>query len=392
MEGAAGDAGASGENESTPQVVDSEYPDGPPAIVVDSDLGEPTSGVASTACDPVAVPPVVVDAPISSNPIVAPPVISPIPTGPRASDSEPDLETFAGVLKWIFVGKRGIRAGWSVLAFAAIYFVTLLSGVLGMMILRVPLNFSNGDIDLPKAFGLQVLELIPLAVATVAMSFVERRSPFAYGLKGPKMLRRLFWGFGVGLAAMSGLVLTLASFHLVAIEGMNLAGWPAIFFGIIWALHFLLLGVVEENTFRGYLQFTLARGMGFWWGAILLGILFGLAHMPNAGESWIGLASVVAWGLMASFSLKLTGSLWWAIGCHAAWDWLQSYVFGVADSGMMISGHLFNSHPTGNGVWSGGATGPEGSLLVFPCLALISLGLWLAFGRKNPALSVAAQS
>ena len=97
---------------------------------------------------------------------------------------------------------------------------------------------------------------------------------------------------------------------------------------------------------------------------ILLALLFGVMHRTNPGESPVGLVSVVGAGLIFCLSLWFTGSLWWAVGFHAAWDWGQSYFYGTADSGMLAQGHLLREHPVGSALWSGGTTGPEGSVLV----------------------------
>jgi len=130
-------------------------------------------------------------------------------------------------------------------------------------------------------------------------------------------------------------------------------------------------------------QFTLMRGIGFWWGALVVAAFFGLAHRTNPGESPVGLASVVGAGVIFSLSLWYTGSLWWGIGFHAAWDWGQSYFYGTADSGIVAQGHLLQTHPVGPVLWSGGATGPEGSILVVPVLLLIGILMVLWWGRRT---------
>ena len=58
---------------------------------------------------------------------------------------------------------------------------------------------------------------------------------------------------------------------------------------------------------------------------------------------------------------------------HTTWDWAQSFLFGVPDSGSISVGRLFASHPTGNPMLSGGTDGPEGSLLGLPVLLLVIL-------------------
>jgi len=85
----------------------------------------------------------------------------------------------------------------------------------------------------------------------------------------------------------------------------------------------------------------------------------------------VGLLSVFAAGMFFSFSIWRTGSLWWAFGMHAAWDWGQSFLFGVADSGLMVQHHLLATHPAGKPLLSGGTTGPEGSVLI---LAVLGVG------------------
>ncbi len=60
------------------------------------------------------------------------------------------------------------------------------------------------------------------------------------------------------------------------------------------------------------------------------------------------------------------------MGFHTAWDWGQTYFYGVPDSGIVVPGHLLNSKFTGPAWLTGGTVGPEGSVL---CVVLIiSLG------------------
>ena len=155
-------------------------------------------------------------------------------------------------------------------------------------------------------------------------------------------------------------------------DARQIFGASALRYGAVWFAGFLLVGLFEETFFRGYLQFTLARGIngifnwlrsfaartanlrtatqsapGFWTAALLLSFGFGFTHRTNPGESPIGLVAAALIAVVFCLSLWRTGSLWWAIGFHAAWDWAQSFLYGVADSGMVIQGHLFATHPVG---------------------------------------------
>jgi len=92
----------------------------------------------------------------------------------------------------------------------------------------------------------------------------------------------------------------------------------------------------------------------------------------NGGENVIGILQVFFIGMVFSYALWRTGSLWWGIGFHAVWDWSQSFLFGVADSGNVSVGRLLSTHPVGKPLLSGGSDGPEGSLfsVIFVFLTL----------------------
>jgi membrane protease YdiL (CAAX protease family) len=178
-----------------------------------------------------------------------------------------------------------------------------------------------------------------------------------------------------------------------------LAGSDIFRYGAIWLGVFLLVALSEEYLTRGYLQYTLTRGLagfyewafktqhgealGFWTSALVFSILFGLGHSANAGESPIGELAAGLAGLVFCFSLWRTGSLWWAIGFHTSWDWAQSFLYGVPDSGLTVQHHFLATHPTGKPILSGGTTGPEGSIFIIAILALVSLIIVLTLPRTR---------
>jgi len=191
------------------------------------------------------------------------------------------------------------------------------------------------------------------------------------------------------------------------IDSRLLFGGDILRYGAVWLLCFLLVGLFEEYLTRGYLQYTLTRGLaslyqwafktrhsaalGFWTSAIIFSVLFGLSHKSNPGESPIGLLSAGLVGLVFCISLWRTGSLWWAIGFHASWDWAQNFLYGTADSGLMVQHRLLATHPVGKPILSGGTTGPEGSIFVLAILALMTIIVLVTlrkthYGRASRAL------
>ena len=275
----------------------------------------------------------------------------------------------------IFMNDNGLRAGWSVLLFAAIF---LLTDLLVGWLLHSLLRHARGHglvsaMPLGFAYIIEGIQASGALAATIAMSRLERRSPLAFGFQGKFRAVRFVAGLFYGMLAVSALVLVLWHSGLLSIDGQLLHGAAIWKNAIGWAGFFLIVGLFEESLLRGYLQFTLMRGLGFWWGALLLSFLFGFSHGTNPGETPVGLFSAGAIGLIFCLSLWYTGSLWWALGFHAAWDWGESYFYGTSDSGMVVQGHLYAEHPLGRALWSGGTTGPEGSLLVIPLLLIITI-------------------
>jgi len=306
--------------------------------------------------------------------------------------AEPIPSAQPSVVHKIFIGKDGLRAGWSLLVF-----ITLLAAVFiaaNFVIHKVhPHNPSAAknmsEISLKVAF---INESIPLAVVilvTWIMSKIERRSISDYGFGGSRKVARFFAGLAWGVVCLSLLVLSLWKTGLLVVDRRLLFGSDILRYGAMWLFGFLLVGLFEEYFTRGYVQYTLTRGLagfyrwasrtrnseafGFWTSAVILSFLFGLGHSKNPGESPIGLLSAGLAAMVFCLSLWRIGSLWWAIGFHAAWDWSQSFLYGVADSGAMVQHHLLAAHPVGKPILSGGATGPEGSIYIVAVLGIVSL-------------------
>ncbi len=198
------------------------------------------------------------------------------------------------------------------------------------------------------------------------MSLLEHRRVDVYGLPRQQAFGKRFWqGYVFGLAEISLLVGFIAafggySFGPVALHGFELLRWCA-----FWAVTMLFVGFFEEFLFRGYTQFTLSTGIGFWPSAVLLSLLFGAVHLGNKGEGLIGALGVFVVGMLWCFSLQRTGSLWFAVGMHAAFDFGETFLYSAPDSGMVAPGHLSNATFHGATWLTGGTVGPEGSVFDF---------------------------
>ena len=239
--------------------------------------------------------------------------------------------------------------------------------------------------------------LIQLAIVLVFVwvaSKLERRPFGTYGLSRRPSMRAGFWkGAAAGFVLLSLLVFVLSALGALRLSMAPQRALVGAGFGLVYAAIFWLLALREEFLYRGYGLRTLAEAAGFGTAAVVTTIWFTATHM-GPQENPLGLASVAVFGLIACLTLARTGSLWMAIGFHAAWNWGQTYFYGVADSGHAPApGHLLAATvPSTAPAWlSGGAAGPEGSVLCLVLLVVVGLACirFLPVVSRRPDASAA---
>jgi hypothetical protein len=334
-------------------------------------------------------------------------------------------------LPWVFSGSQGLRAGWSVLLFVLLF--SIFSAAAGFLFSHLHLSVKKEDFTAPGTFFTELIAFLAMTGAAVLVARFEGRRIFDFYLTGPRRFLHFLSGMAVGFAALSVLIGALYWGGWLHFGPIALSGTAIFKFGGLWAVAFLLVGFVEEGIFRCYLQFTLTRGINFWWalgivGALCLELLlgakgnglrgiyaiallglapclilhirktprsgfwqaswvtstaFGFIHTTNNGENWIGIFAAAFIGFIFCVSVWVTGSAWWAIGCHAAWDWAETFFYGAIDSGNVATGHFLTTSPAGNAWWSGGTDGPEGSLLVLGVTLLLLVALIVIYGRRK---------
>lgn len=371
-----------------------------------------------------------------AQPAVTPEAATPPPFNPIEQDP---VET--RVVKFVFLGGQGLRAGWSAASFALLFF--LFSGLVGFAFYQMHLVSEKSEFSASTSFLNELISFLAMIGAAAIMALIERRrgNLLAFNLIDSRGVFNFVFGLTAGFAALSALIGGLAWGGWLQFGPIALSGAGIVKFGALWALAFLTVGFVEEGLFRCYLQFTLTRGINFWWalgavalicGALMLrgkgngvwgvyamaalglipclllrffkthgasfwqaawvtSTLFGFIHTGNNGETWIGIFAAALIGFAFCVSIWATGSAWWAIGCHAAWDWAETFFYGTADSGLPAKGHYLTTNPAGAVIWSGGTDGPEGSLLVIAVVLLLLLFL-VVYGRWKHAAQAARVS
>jgi membrane protease YdiL (CAAX protease family) len=278
-------------------------------------------------------------------------------------------------LRDVFLGHDGMYPGTRWLFYLAMAFVTF--QVEGWLVLSLRSHLSVLWWRLIIEASMMLAAILPAFV----MARIEDRPFGEFGLPARRAFGRNFWvGTLWGIGSLTVFMLALRAAGVFEFGSLSLHGARIWKFAAYYAVLFLLTGFFEDFLMRGYSQWVLARGMNFWPAAALLSISFGALHGGNPGEAKTGLVAAAMIGFFLCLTLRRTGDLWWAVGFHMAWDWGESYLYSVPDSGALLPGHLLNSSLHGPDWLTGGSVGPEGSYLVFAVIG----ALWVLFDRAYP--------
>lgn len=310
----------------------------------------------------------------------------------------------AGTLKRVFwnADEGRLRAGWRLLGQIVILLVlfllltVLLTALLGA--LPVLIGFASPIVAVGLVFAPSV------ASVWLAGRLLDRR-PFAdFGFH----LSRGWWldfGFGLLLAA---LLITLAflvqwAAGWVAVVGAfetDAPGQPFAVAILASIALFTMVGIQEELLIRGYQLHNLAEGLNLpsvgpraalvvaW---LISSVVFGLLHSTNPNATLLSTVNLIVAGLFLGLGYILTGELAIPIGLHIAWNFVQGNVFGFPVSGARLSQTTFIAvQELGPDLWTGGAFGPEGGLLILPIMLVGSalIVLWVRYRYGGVALAM----
>jgi membrane protease YdiL (CAAX protease family) len=217
----------------------------------------------------------------------------------------------------------------------------------------------------------QLRGLLPLVLAYVVMVAVMERRPVSE-FAPRKALPHLATGWLLGMGILLAAAAALAVPGFYKILGFNpdaklLAPFLVLGLGA---------GVGEEIVSRGILFRVVEDCFGTWAALLFSAALFGLGHISNPNATWwSSLAIAVEAGLLLGMAFAWTRSLWFVIALHAAWNFTQGPLLGIAVSGIAVDG-LLKSTLTGPPMLSGGEFGAEAS--IFTLVICVSVAVFFA--------------
>lgn len=238
--------------------------------------------------------------------------------------------------------------------------------------------------DLPSAFdGAVLLGATGLALFVLAR-FIERRPLAQVGLSSHRAVAHAAAGFGFGALLMTVTVSVLAAAGWYRVEGVasQTAGAAALQF-LNTFCGIALFAAFEELAFRGIVFRVLEESLGTSLSLTISAVVFGFAHAQNPGATMFSsIAIAFEAGILLGVAFVLTRSVWFATGIHAGWNFFLGYGSGVAVSGTTIPSPL-RAKLEGPELWTGGAFGPEASLITLTLCTVAGALMLLAAWRRG---------
>jgi CAAX protease family protein len=255
------------------------------------------------------------------------------------------------------------------------------------LILRVGLFVLIGWLSL-QIFGIILFWLTGNKVVTATMAtfaaaalanaitvrIYERGQLSAIGLGwGKTSSREFLLGLGSGAGAACAVLLlpisTGAAFFVRVPAAEHVLASVAF---LLFVLLFAAFG--EEMLFHGYAFQLLVRRVGPFATILPAAVLFGLAHLGNENSSWLGIGNTMLFGVLFGYAYLRTSSLWLPIGLHFGWNVVVP-LLGANLSGFTMDVTGYELRWKASDLVSGGAYGPEGSVLTTAIVVVLFLVL-----------------
>jgi uncharacterized protein len=259
---------------------------------------------------------------------------------------------------------------------------------------RLDLMDANNQPASAAAFC--VFLLVPFAAMGAAVwawsRFVEKRSLATLGLTGAQPLRKFLIGLAIGIGMIGFTITAIWLFGgYRAEEGFPAFASPAALFWIVMLL--LCFGFqsgVEEFIFRGWLLSAATRRWNLTAGFIASSVAFTFLHLSR-DTTILQIMMSLVFALFACAWAWRANSIWGVMAWHAGWNWITGVGFDVPITGfdVQLPALLVRLVPIGPDYLTGGADGPENSVVTIGMLALATVLLLVIPRRPKDQTAIA---
>ena len=266
-----------------------------------------------------------------------------------------------------------IKQGWLRAISFFIFYMLVISGVSWLLQKALPTGADTQKSTDPVGAkqGVLLLAFFIITIFTIGViwlvrRFVDRQTLYSLGFA---------WKNNISYAATGALaaiaMLGIGTLVLMIAGHLTFTDWNGNlkYLGSNLIL-MLLVAIMEETIFRGYLLNNLLQSFNKWLALGISAVLFTLVHLGNNGSDVLPMIEILIAGVMLGINYIFTRNLWFGIALHFVWNFMQGPILGYPVSGLGLPSLLIQE--TNGPAWlTGGVFGFEGSILAM----LLNLGL-----------------
>ena len=271
-----------------------------------------------------------------------------------------------------------------ILAAVISFLLALLGQIIGLALGRaVPIKDAlvllMGNED-AAAFALEYFLFIGMwiVILAVIVAFPANRKmlkALAYNRKG-NSVKALIFGAFLGFAA-NGICVLASVLAGDIVLSFNAFDFRCI---LVFIIVIFVQSGAEELVDRLYLYQKLRRR--YKWPAVAIvgnAVIFTAMHAGNPGFSILGAGQIFIVAIIFSMLVYYYGALWMAMAFHMGWNFTQSIIFGLPNSGIVSAYSIFNLDAASarDGLFYSVNFGVEGSIGACLVLALVGIAIYL---------------
>lgn len=275
----------------------------------------------------------------------------------------------------------------NVLIISIVSFVLIIAGQMFGLIFEIAIDLVFGQENpaiqtfamyFSSPFGVWVIFVLFLYFVKHRRPILKAITPKAKGNTVGYLLLGLLIGFGLNfvcaLAAMAH-----RDIH-VSFDTFNPFYCLLLLFGVF------IQSSSEELVDRGYMFQVLKKGYRNKWVAIIgNALIFSLMHGTNPGVHMLGLLNVFFSGLMFSLFVYFFDSIWCAFGIHTGWNFTQSILLGLPNSGNVVPYSFFalDTATATDSLFYNISFGIEGTVFSTILLAIACVVVYIIGSKRN---------
>ena len=263
-----------------------------------------------------------------------------------------------------------IKSGWlrSLLFFFSFFIIAALFNIISIAIASVfsIYGFEEflSDPELIMRNKIMMLMMVSqlagvLFTVWIFQKFVNREGFTSIGLRFKGYKNDLYKGLLAGAVLISIGFITLIIFNLISVDLTYFSAYDQVFYLILFAV----VSLNEEIAIRGYILQNLSRSFNKYIALAISSLLFMTMHLGNPNIDILPILNLFLAGIFLGVYSIHKNNLWFPIGAHLTWNYLQGPIYGFEVSGNKINS-LFEQELKGNDILTGGNFGYEGSIIL----------------------------